>query len=280
MTKSVVVTGWGNSGSWEVRGRQLGSAMGARVEWRVQHAELLTDADVVIYIKRVNNAALAAIRASGKPWVWDIVDAWPNPGDNRWDKKLSLIWLQGELRRLRPNAIVVPTKMMLHDSGWEGKSLVLPHHAWPKYKPYALREKVVNVGYEGMTAYLGKWNAMLQEECKLRGWNFSIGDLSDSDIGIALRNDTSYANKFWKSNCKLANIQALGIPAVCSSEESYQEFGSGEESFVETRGQLVLAFDRLSDVKERSRIRSQMVAAAPRLESVAKEYSEWLALNF
>lgn len=263
-----------------MRAEQLGPAIGASVKWRAVNVEQFRGIDVLVYVKRLNDGVLAAIRESGRPWVWDIVDAWPRPADNNWDRQHSVIWLQGELRRLKPSAIIVATHAMLEDSGWSGKSLVLPHHAWSKYSPRPLAESVLQVGYEGMPLYLGKWKALIDAECAKRGWSFVVGDLSNADIGIALRDDRSYANKFWKSNCKLANLQALGIPAICSPEAGYVEFGSGEELIVEKKEQLVGAFDRLASMQERGRIRERMLAAAPRIDAVAREYSEWLALNF
>jgi hypothetical protein len=275
--KKVTITGWGRSGSWAIRAEQLGTAIGAKIDWRIQRLE---DADLVVYVKRVNDGLLNLIRQSGRPWVWDIVDAWPSPMDNQWDRTYSVSWLRGELRRVKPDAIVVSTTTMLNDSGWTGKSLVLPHHAWSRYQPRPLRSKVGVVGYEGAVAYLGFWEQGLKEECARRGWIFSVGNLSTVDVGIALRKNGSYPNQFWKSNCKLANIQALGIPAVCSPEEGYREFGSGRELIVENQKQLSLSFDKLESLNERIAIREAMLLAAPLLERVAREYSEWLQQNF
>lgn len=273
----IAITGWGRSGSWKIRAEQLGAAIGAKVEWRGTN---FSGIDLIVYVKRINPELLESIRASGKPWVWDIVDAWPKPAETRWDRQHAVTWLRGEIRSAKPSAIITATKMMLDDSGWTGKSLVLPHHAWPRYKPHELRPEVKYVGYEGQEIYLGPWQQMVDEECQKRGWKFYNGDLTDADIGIALRREGSYPNKFWKSNCKLANLQALGIPAVCTFEEGYREFGSGQEIFVENREQLSKAFDRLGSLEERAWLRKAMLDVTPTLSRVAKDYKEWLTQNF
>lgn len=273
------ITGWGRSGSWEIRADALGAAIGATVAWRAME---FNGADVVIYIKRMNDSLLAAIRKSGLPWVWDVIDAWPRPMEARWDRQTALIWIRGELRRLKPTGLVVNTTTMLNDSGWIGPSIVLPHHSCTRYQPRPLSEKIATVGYEGLPEYLGPWRAVLEEECSRRGWKFIVGDLSEADVGVALRHDFNYANRFWKSNVKLANLQNLGIPVICSPEEGYREFGSGRELIVEKRAQLTEAFDRIAAMKmeERLEIREAMIAARPTLEKTAKAYSEWLEQNF
>jgi hypothetical protein len=186
-----------------------------------------------------------------------------------------------EIARLKPDAIVFPTRAMQVDSGYTGPSLVLPHHAWPKYQANVVRENVSAVGYEGGAHYLGAWRPVLERECARRGWRFVVnGDMTQCDIGIALRDAAGYPPRSWKSNCKLANLQALGIPAVVSPERGYEEFGSeGGEYVAFFPGDpvdLVQAFDRLTDFETRKKIAAIMLRAAPRLADVAVEYAQWL----
>lgn len=280
---SVLITGKGTGGSWQVRGEQLAVAMGAKA---LPRATRFNGADVLVCVKRVRDDTLDAIRTSRKPWIWDAVDAWPqqqgNAG-NLWTRDEAVKWLRAEIERLKPNAIVFPTRAMLDDSGFEGPAIVLPHHAWPKYaRPNPVREKVATIGYEGGAQYLGDWIGILESECVRRGWRFAVnGDLRECDIGVALRHQTGYPPMHWKSNCKLANLQALGLPAVCSPERGYIEFGAGVEFYVTSRVDLAKAFDTLADVDVRKHIAARMASAAPRIEQVAGEYSKWIArLNF
>lgn len=274
----ILVTGKGTSGSWFIRGVQLGTAIGATV---IPKHEDPSGYDLVVVVKKVPPNLLDRLHTRRIPWIWDVVDAWPQPVGNRWQKEQAVKWLKGQILELRPSAIVFPTMIMRRDSDWTGPCTVLPHHAWPKYSPKPLRDHILNVGYEGGLHYLGSWRTLLDIGCNRRGWTFSPnGDLSICDIGIALREYSGYPAKFWKSNCKLANLQALGVPAICSPERSYKEFGSGKEIFVTSPEELKGALDLLMDC-DRGPIREAMLAAAPRLEDISKGYLQWLnQLNF
>lgn len=276
----ILITGkGGKTGSWHVRGEQLGRAIGATIA--PKHTDF-RGADLAIVVKRVQPETLDALRKRGTPWVYDIVDAWPQPQGNAWRLEQAVAWLHGEIERLRPNAVVFSTSTMLMDSRFAGPALVLPHHAWPKYERTAPRETVGVVAYEGAEAYLGAWRPALDAECERRGWRFVVnGDMQAADIGVALRHDKGYPARRWKSNCKLANLQALGIPAVCTIESAYLEFGSEAETLVDDPAELAGAFDLISDFAAREELGALMHAATPRLEVVAEEYGRWIRqLNF
>ena len=93
---------------------------------------------------------------------------------------------------------------------------------------------------------------------------------------VALREKTGYAPTNWKSNVKLANAQAAGIPIICAPEAGYIETASGAEWFCETRDQVRSALDALEPMTTRAAISSHMVTAEPRLSEVAKTYRAWL----
>jgi hypothetical protein len=269
----ILVTGKGTSGSWRVRGEQLGAAIGARVKPR---ASDLRGFDAVVVVKRVSAETLAAIRSSGVRFIYDIVDAWPQPEGNSWSEDRAITWLRGELKRLQPSTVVFTTSAMREDSGWEGPSLVLPHHAWPRYSRNPERPVEI-VGYEGGARYLGAWRAHVERECRKRGWRFQVnGDMRRCDIGIALREDAGHPARRWKSNCKLANLQALGVPAVCSPECGYLEFGSGAELYAEDPADLAMALDICADAQHRKQAAAVMHQATPTLKRVAEQYRSWL----
>lgn len=276
---NVVMTGNGKSGSWRIRGEQLGSEIGATLAPRSVDFAM---ADLVVYVKRVTEQALNALRRVGVPWVWDVVDAWPQPAGNAWNKADALAWLRRELARLKPSAVVFPTKAMLDDSDWDGPALALKHHAWPKYRANPVRQAVKAIGYEGGESYLGAWRDVLAAECDRRGWAFKVNaGMADIDIGVALRSSDGHPARHWKSNCKLANLQALGVPAICSPESGYLECKGGNEIFVDTRQQLERAFDFLTDYHNRCLLAERARASTPTLSTVALEYSTWLqALKF
>lgn len=273
----VLVTGkGGKAGSWKIRGEQLGEAIGAEVMPQAEMAEIRA-ADLVVVVKRTPTDVVQKIRVAGRPWVYDIVDAWPQPYGNEWGREAAVHWLKLHLEALAPTAVVFPTTRMREDSGWRGPALVLPHHAWPKYHAQQPAPIVRRVGYEGDPRYLGRWERVLRGECDKRRWEFVVnGELDRCDIGIALRDAPGYPAGAWKSNCKLANLQALGLPSLCSPEASYQEFGSGTEWWIETASDVSRAFGALAHVGPRARTSERMQAAAPRLKDVAARYRAWL----
>ena len=80
MAKRILITGTGTSGSWKIRGEQLGAAIGAEIMPRAALANCRR-ADVVVLVKRASPEALSAIKAAGLRVVWDVVVAWPQrPG--------------------------------------------------------------------------------------------------------------------------------------------------------------------------------------------------------
>jgi hypothetical protein len=276
----ILVTGKGGSaGSWQIRGEQLGAAIGAEVMPLAEMAEIRS-ADVVVVVKRTPADLIRKVRAAGRPWVWDIVDGWPQPYGNEWPEETAVRWLRQQVAELGPTAMVFPTHRMREDSGFLGPSLVLPHHAWPKYRAAPVAPRVERVGYEGAEAYLGKWLKPLQAACAARGWAFVVnGDLASCQIGVALRSATGYPCGAWKANTKLANLQALGLPAIVSPEMGYRETASGSEVEVTSPAVLGIALDTLADHGVRLAISERAQRAAPRLEQVARVYRAWLCAS-
>ncbi len=273
----ILVTGrGGKSGSWEIRGRQLGAAIGASVVDRASLREMQA-ADIIVVVKRATEDIVERVRASGRPWVYDMVDGWPQPAGNEWNKDRATDWLRNLFAHLRPTAAVFATSQMQGDSAFRGPSLVLPHHAWPKYAAQPVKNQVSRVGYEGGEQYLGKWRRLVDAECRRRGWEFVVnGDMASCQIGVALRDVGGYAAKAWKANTKLANIQSLGLPAVVSDEAGYREFGSVAQAAVVDEFELRQAFDAFAPMDTRAELGWIAQKAAPRLDAVAKKYQEWL----
>lgn len=269
----VLVTGSGRSGSWQIRGVQLGRAIGARVVPSAP-ADEIRRADLVIAVKRVPDEMLPLL-ADHPRVVWDVVDAWPQPAGQEWTQAEALAWLSSEMERIKPFAVVWPTRRMQADAGWSGPQITLPHHAWDKYSPRPLGGPVHRVGYEGAARYLGRWREVLQRACTARGWLLDVnGDMQRADIGIALRDGECYAARHWKSNCKLANLQALGIPALCSPECGYQETASGGELWVGDPAEIDAALDAV--IADRERLGALMRAATLTVDAVAEQYRGWI----
>ena len=170
----------GKSGSWQMRGEQLGAALGADIRPMQGSAGY----DVTVVVKRTPPELVS--RLQGK-WVWDIVDAYPQPHAYQWDRIEAVTWLRRKIAELRPTAIIWPNEKMREDCDTRLPGIVLPHHHRVGIKPNPIRPKVRVVGYEGAAAYLGWWRPMLEEECAKRGWAFVVNPESLADVDIIIR---------------------------------------------------------------------------------------------
>lgn len=273
----ILVTGRGSSGSWKIRGEQLGREIGATVDPRATDVQ---GYDLAIIVKRYTTDLIARLRWSKVRIVWDVVDAWPQPQGNFWSEAESKDWLQRQVELMKPVGIVAATRAMGAFCEPLGKPVLsLPHHARPGDAVNPIRERVRTVGYQGAPHYLGKWHRALETECAARGWSFVMNpaELADVDICVALREQTGYTARNWKSNCKLANAQGSGTPIVLSPESGYAETMSGAEEFVDTPDELAAALDRLTPHEARKQASTMMLQAAPKLDQIAVTYNRWLS---
>lgn len=275
----ILVTGRGTGGSWQIRGVQLGQAIGADV---MPKAKDVGKYDTAIVVKRFDEV-VNRLRRSDTKVIWDIVDAYPQPKGNDWHRLPCLTWLMDQVRVMQPHGIVAATQAMADDLRFfKGPVLALPHHARPGLQRHTVREQVQVVGYEGSPEYLGQWQGTMDRECKKRGWKFVVNPPSyvDCDIIVALRHHTGYAPRHWKSNVKLANAQAAGIPIICNRESGYIDTASGAECFADTVNEVVEALDLLADPLVRQEKALRMYGSRITLQSVAQVYTEWLQSNF
>ena len=276
----ILITGRGTSGSWQIRGVQIGAAIAATVLRDATSSEI--DAhDLAVMVKRPSSGLIERLRLAGRPWVWDVVDAWPQPYGNAWTKPQCLDWLAAMLRNYRPTAIVAATRRMAEDVGsvgFGGPILALPHHARPGLTPAPPRPAIGAVCYEGSPSYLGRWAETIAGECAARDWRFIVNPtrLSEGDIVIAARHCDGYAARNWKSNVKLANAQGAGLPIIVNREAGYLETASGAECWCDEPSDLGACLEELAPLPERQRRADRMAAAAISLDRVAGIYSNWL----
>jgi hypothetical protein len=273
---NVLVTGRGTSGSWQIRGVQLGEAIGAKVK---PNASGIVGYDACVIVKRALPDLLHRVRAARVPVVWDIVDAWPQPLGNEWTRVQCMDWLRSMVSVIRPAALVAATKTMAEDcEELELPVLWLPHHARPGQKVNPIRERVQTVGYEGGVRYLGKWHAVLDEECAKRGWRFVTNPprLADVDIVVALRDCSGYAAWRWKSNVKLANAHGAGTPIICQRAAGYTEMQTGREVWADSLEEVCAGLDALRDVGTRRLVQGDFLPNAFPIEAAAEKYKAWL----
>jgi len=223
---NVLMIGAGH-GSFEVRGKQLGAALGARVTPMVLQSDLAW-ADVVVLIKHAAQYA-ERVHAAGKPLVWDALDFWQQPVDNIFNEQESFTLLKDYLCHVKPTLTIGATQAMAKACG----GVYLPHHARPGLTPRPVRDKVEVVAYEGTKKYLGQWAKAIDQECARRGWKFVINppDLSDADIIVAFRDGQwdGWMCREWKSGVKAVNAIAVGRPFIsqeCAAVTEIRPAGS------------------------------------------------------
>lgn len=276
----LLFTGRGTSGSWAIRGEQLGQACGAAVK-QAATQEQCKAADVILAVKRVSDPLLQAIRSSGKPWVFDCVDFYPQPHCTSWSRAEAVAWVKAQIKRLSPAAVVWPNQRMRDDCDTGLPGLVLPHHHRPGIAVNPVRAKVQTVGYEGAAPYLGRWRQAIENECGRRNWRFVVNParLADLDVVIAVRSVefSGYAQFHWKSNVKMANAHGSGTPFIGQRECGYLETATGAEYWADDPKQLGMCFDWLESQSTREMISDRFRQAAYPVEQAAKELTTFMA---
>ena len=92
---NVLFTCRGTGGSWAIRGNQLGGKIGT-----AKGKATLDDmraADLIVLVKRPAPGMIDNIRKSGKPWVWDVVDFYPQPACTGWSKDKAIEWVRNQI---------------------------------------------------------------------------------------------------------------------------------------------------------------------------------------
>lgn len=276
--RDILVTGRGTSGSWRIRGEQLGEAIGATV---LPSAIDVRGYRAAILVKRPSPGLVERLHRAGVPIVFDIVDAYPQPIGLTWDRAQCMAWLRAQVAEIRPVALVAATSAMAEDCAELGlPTLWLPHHSRPGMEINPGYPDVRKIGYEGGDHYLGRWLPLLEQECAHRGWRFIVNPpaLAGLDIVVALRDAGGYAARSWKSGVKLANAIGSRTPAIIGHEAGCLELAPAGMTPVDTPARLRDALDRLSIADERARMIAAFDRAAPALtlERVAQDYAEWI----
>jgi len=265
---NILMIGQGK-GSFEVRGRQLGGALGARVV-TVPSDDDVRWADVVVLIKRAGQAWATYVHGFKKPIVWDALDFWEQPQQNGLSEQESKALLHAMIKRIRPSLVIGATEAMAR----EAHGIYLPHHSREGLTPAPAREVVSVVGYEGHKKWLGKWGHAVQAECKRRGWQFVINppDLRACDILVAFRDGQwdGWMCRQWKSGVKYVNAMSAGRPIITTANCAEAEIAP-DGYRVSTESGLVDAFDFLESKGRRVEASEQSIGGLA-LPEVAATY--------
>jgi len=237
------------AGSWEVRGRQIGKALGARVttqptrdDWRW--------ADLVILVKRAVDTWGATAKAVGVPAVWDVLDYWRQPEDNQRPADACIADVLQRRDRYRLAGLIGATQAMADDIG----GVYIPHHARPGLAPVAPRGRVKVVAYEGTKKYLGSWLNALTAACEARGLQMAVNppSLAAVDVVVAFRDGKwdGWACRRWKSGVKYVNALTAGKPVLTQDTAGYQE--------IRPVGLMISAADQLGAALDRVIVMSDL----------------------
>lgn len=271
----IVHTGRGASGSWEVRGVQLGDTA-----IPMASAKQLKAFDCIVGVKRIPQPLLSEIRKAKRPWVWDLVDFYPQPACSAWDRKEAIRWARGQIKSHRPDGIIFPTQRMAEDVGANLPNVVIHHHHRQGITRNPIRQAVRSVGYEGSEKYLGGLRSAIETACSKRGWRFVVNprELSSVDICVAFREGqwNGYVQRHWKSNVKLANCHGSGTPFIGPKEHGYLETSSGMEVWAEEKGELDKALDYLSCKRVRMCTQVKFLDNAISVESCRAQLREFV----
>lgn len=265
-------SGGGKSGSWKIRGEQIGKAFGGDVIPRAQPKHIKA-ADVVVGVKRLTPELVASLK--GKPWVWDVVDAYPQPACSTWNRSEAIGWFSSVLKRYRPAGVIFPTRRMAEDCKPKLPHTVIYHHHRIGMRANQISESVAVGGYEGSVAALGTWLGHVAASVP----EFRVNDFQHADIDVcfAFRDErhNGYAQKHWKSNVKLSNCHGSGTPFIGAPECGYMETAAGGEVWVSRPEDIADAVASLT-YAERLEIRRRFIASAISVYDSALELRQFL----
>lgn len=274
----ILFTGRGGSGSWQIRGVQIGEALGARVVPNASSDDL-TWANVVIAVKRIPGDLLHRIRASGKPWVYDVIDAYPQPEAGSWSADKARRWVQALMAGLEPDAVIWPSAGMQACAPYL-RGTVIHHHYRPSIKRNPIREKLQVIGYEGAPQYLAEWKPALEQAASKIGARFVINpaNLADLDVVVALRGKehNGWVQRMFKSNVKMANAQGSGTPMICNASRAYWDTADEKVQWVASPDQLGDALDCLRPQLLREFASESAYKKRYSVEDAANDYRKFL----
>lgn len=273
--RRVLIVG-GDKGSWQIRGRQLGRAIGATVTSRPTDPAW-SRAELVVLVKRAIDEWGTLAKVLGKRIVWDALDFWAQPDENGLLREALIAKARHICDQYRPYGLICATQAMADDLG----GVYLPHHSRPGLVARPIRQTAKIVAYEGTPKYLGSWRKTLETVCAKLGLTFVINpqNLADADTVVALRGEQwdGAVCRRWKSGVKYVNAIAAGRPVITQASAAWDEL-QPSGCLVERSDELEHALHSLlpADVRQRCFAETQRLAPRYTLVNVAHHYREIL----
>lgn len=272
MSRNILVVGTNGHGSFQVRGHQLGAAIGARVTTKPTSTDW-SWADVVVLIKHAALQFGEQANRARVPLIWDVLDFWQQPEEN----EASIADLVRQVHRVRDavgiQTLIGATQQMAQDIG----GVCLPHHSRPGLSPAPIRAESKVIGYEGQGKYLGPWLSILEKACAVLGAEFVVNpeDLRELDVVVSFRGgkwDGAICRQ-WKSGVKCVNALAAGRPVLSQPCAALEEIGV-TGALVDDPATMPAQLQRLMNPEFRQAAYEHSVihAAAFSLETIAGRY--------
>lgn len=271
---NVLFVGTGN-GSWIMRGKQIGAALGARVTSH-PNGEDWHWADVAVLVKHAGLGYASQAQHYDVPIIWDVLDCWQQPEQNGLSVEEGKALIAGMAAQIKPAVMIAATQRMADDIG----GVYIPHHCRIGLTPKPVRDRVSTVAYDGQKKYLGRWYRVIEDECRRRGWRFAVNpiDLAQADILVAFR-DGKWDGPLcqaWKSGVKFVNAMSAGRPIVTQDCQGVAEVPLQQhvQYLVSEWFSLSQAFDYWSDYQERVTVARDSVRHANRytVSAIADTY--------
>jgi len=283
----VCFLGDGVSGSWQMRAAQIAETHPA---WEAMATKDLRASDVPRFdlfciVKRFDAAKAEWLRSQGKAVVYDVVDPWKQPEDGEANPTLNDVvgYFRRMLSPMAVDGVIFPNATMLADLGhFVPRPTHIYHHHRVYQEPIIVCRQATRVGYEGREDYLGPWAETAARVCERLGleWVVNPNSLTSLDIGLAVRggrNGTLMAKRY-KSNVKLANLFAAGLPAIAHADEaSYRETDDGNVRFFMDEASLERAIVDLLPYERRLAVHKAFLAHSRRfrVETIAEQYEAY-----
>lgn len=266
-----------DKGAWQMRGKQIGAALGAHVTAKPK-AEDWTNADVVILVKHAAHRWAHEARECGRRLIWDVLDIWEQPRDNNESAEQLLCDIWNTRDALGISTLIAATRAMADDIG----GIYIPHHSHAGLEPTPVRQRLKVVGYEGNERFLGSWKPALEQACQRLGLKFVINprNLSKVDLLVAFRGEQwdGWACRQWKSGVKYVNAIAAGRPILTQRHAAFYEI-QASGVVIERQDELEAAILSQQSWVVRQAAYMDAVNRAPhfRLESIEQRYRQVIA---
>ena len=271
---NILITGTGHGGSWQIRASQLGKVLDAQVVPLANDIQI-SRADVVINVKHtVPNIKYATVS------VLDIIDAYPQPTCMSCEKNACIEW--GRRYCAPYTYTIAATHKMQQDLKTD---FWLRHHYRPGIIENQIKQNIKTIGYEGRSKYIGTYLPIIEQQCKIRGWQFVVNpiNVADCDVILAIRDKPwkGYATDNWKSCVKMSNAIGSLTPLIALNEQGYQETNLPFVA-IQKATELSGVFDKISDFKCRADMAMQYKNAKNyySIETIGQEYRQWLNSKF